>query len=70
MTSNVITQVFAVLLGCLLLASVGAFLMAIPLLSVVSIIFLLLGLMLMFALGMHAGGRRIRISRRNSYRAG
>jgi hypothetical protein len=70
MTSNVITQVLAVLLGCLVLATVGVFLMTVPLLSAVSVILLLLGLMLMFALGVHAGGRRIRVMRRNSYRAG
>jgi hypothetical protein len=70
MTSNVITQVFAVLLGCLFLGTVGVFLMAVPLLSLVSVILLLLGMMLMFALGLHAGGRRIRILRRNTYRAG
>jgi hypothetical protein len=70
MTSNVITQVFAVLLGCLFLGTVGVFLMAVPLLSLVSVILLLVGMMLMFALGLHAGGRRIRIPRRNSLRAG
>jgi hypothetical protein len=70
MISNAITQVFAVILGCLLLASVGAFLFTVPLLSTVSVVLLLLGLMLMFALGLHAGGRRIKVLRRNGYRAG
>jgi hypothetical protein len=61
MTGNLITSIFAVLLGLALLGTVGAFLMAVPVVSLVSVVSILLALMLMFALGMHAGGRRIRI---------
>jgi hypothetical protein len=66
MTTNVITQIFAVLLGCLFVGTVAVFLVTVPALSLISVIFLLLGLMIMFALGVHAGGRRIRIPRRNT----
>jgi len=63
MTGNLITTVFAVLFGLLVLGTVGCFLLLVPALSLLSIATILTALILMFALGCHAGGRRIRISR-------
>jgi len=50
----------------LLLVSVGAFLLYVPVMAITIIVAILLGLILMFALGFQAGGRRISISRRKA----
>ncbi len=63
--SNLITTVFAVLLALLLAAALSAFLLAVPALSLLTLVLVLTGMILMFALGLHAGGRRIRIRRRH-----
>jgi hypothetical protein len=63
MTSNIITTVFAVLFGALVLATLGSFLLFVPALSIISTVAILLALMFMFALGLYAGGRRIRVHR-------
>jgi len=47
----------------LLLGTVGAFLLYVPLMAVAAVATILLALGLTFLLGMAAGGRRIRISR-------
>jgi hypothetical protein len=47
----------------LLVASIGAFLTYVSAIGIMSVTAILLGLMLTFALGVVAGGRRIRISR-------
>jgi hypothetical protein len=62
MTSNLITAVLAILFGLLVLGTVGAFLLLVPALSLLSVASILLALIFMFVLGCHAGGRRIRIS--------
>jgi hypothetical protein len=64
MTSNRITMIFAVLLAALLLGSVGVFFLKVAMVGMVGFVTTLLALMLMFALGLHAGGRRIKILRR------
>jgi len=64
-TTNLITIVFAALLALLLAGSVSAFLLAVPAVSLISLILILLSLILMFALGLYAGGRRIRVRRRH-----
>ena len=63
MATNLITTIFAALLAILLMGSIVAFLMAVPALSLISTFLVLVSLILMFALGLHAGGRRIRIRR-------
>jgi hypothetical protein len=47
----------------LLVASIGAFLIYVSALGIISVSAIVLGLVLTFALGVVAGGRRIRISR-------
>ena len=64
MTSNLITTVFAALLAVLLVGTMSAFFLAVRAISVLSLIVVLAGMMAMFALGLHAGGRRIRVRRR------
>jgi hypothetical protein len=44
-------------IGLLLLGSIGAFFLFVPLLSIAAVVCLLLGLMLMFGLGVHVGTR-------------
>ncbi len=65
MTSNLITSVFAALLALLLVGTTAAFLLLAPAMSVLTVFVILAGMLLMFALGLHAGGRRIRIRRRH-----
>jgi uncharacterized membrane protein YfcA len=48
----------------LFLASLIAFFLYVPALSVITTLIILLALVLMFGLGAYAGGRRIRIKRR------
>ena len=47
----------------LLLASIGAFLIYVSAIGIIAVVAILLGLVLTYALGVVAGGRRIRISR-------
>lgn len=47
----------------LLVASIGAFLIYVSAIGIMSVTAILLGLVLTYALGVVAGGRRIRISR-------
>jgi hypothetical protein len=53
-----------VLLGVLILGSLGAFLLYVPILPFAAVVIILLGLILMFVLGVQTGGRRIRVFRR------
>ena len=62
MTTNIVTMVFAILLGLLVLGTLGSFLLVVPALPMLSVTAILLALIFMFALGCYAGGRRIRIS--------
>jgi hypothetical protein len=48
-----------ILIGCLFLASLGAFLLYVPVLSVMEVTTTLLGLIVMFCLGIQTGSRRI-----------
>lgn len=63
MMSNLITMIFSVLFGLLVLGTLGTFLLLVPALSLISVASILLALIFMFGLGCHAGGRRIRVSR-------
>ena len=63
MHAKFITTVLAVLLAVLLLGTVGSFLYVFSLFTLFSVMTVVLAHMLMFALGMMAGGRRIRINR-------
>lgn len=62
MKSNLIAMILSVLLALLLLCTMGAFLLLVPAVSLISVAAILLALIFMFALGCHAGGRRIRVS--------
>ena len=53
-----------VLLGVLILGSLGAFLLYVPILPFAAAVTILLGLILMFVLGVQTGSRRIRVFRR------
>jgi hypothetical protein len=66
MIGDTITRIFAVLLAVLLTGSIVGFLMAVSAVSMVSLILILVSLILMFALGLHTGGRRIKIPRRHA----
>jgi hypothetical protein len=63
--TNIITIVFSALLAVFLAGSISAFLLAVPAVSLISLVLVLLAMILMFALGLYAGGRRIRIRRRH-----
>ena len=63
MATNFITMIFSILAACLLVGSVAAFLLEVPAVTFVSLTVILLALLLMFTLGVYAGGRRIRIRR-------
>ncbi len=52
-----------ILAAVLLLSSLGAFLLYVPILPLGIVVVTLLGLILMFLVGVEVGGRRIRISR-------
>jgi hypothetical protein len=58
-----VERYLAIFLGVLILGSLGAFLLYVPVLPLALVVTLLLSLVLMFILGVHAGRRRIRISR-------
>ena len=49
-----------------MLGSLGAFLLYVPILPFAAVVTILLGLILMFILGVHTGGRRIRVLRRKN----
>ena len=53
----------AIFLGFLMLGSLGAFLLYVPILPLAVVVTLLLSLVWMFILGVQTGRRRIRISR-------
>ena len=63
MATNLITSIFSVLAAILLVGSVAAFLLEVPAETLASVAVVLLALLLMFTLGVYAGGRRIRIRR-------
>ncbi|HTS74636.1 MAG TPA: hypothetical protein VMG40_00445 [Bryobacteraceae bacterium] len=56
-----ITRIFSVLLALFLAGTVGVFLVKVPEISFLSVVMILLTFLLMFTLGVYAGGRRIRI---------
>jgi len=61
--ANHVERYIAVFLGVLMLGSLGAFLLYVPVLPLAVVVILLLSLVLMFVLGVQTGRRRIRISR-------
>lgn len=63
MATNLITTVFSILAACLLVGSVSAFLLTVPAVTFAGVTVVLLALLLMFTLGVYAGGRRIRVRR-------
>jgi len=63
MATNLITAIFSILAATLLLGTVAAFLLQVPAVTLASLTVILLALLLMFTLGVYAGGRRIRIRR-------
>lgn len=58
-----VTILLGFFLGAALLGSIGAFLFYVPAMSWITGTVVLLGMVLMFLLGVHTGGRRIRILR-------
>jgi uncharacterized membrane protein YedE/YeeE len=62
--SRHLTIILGFLLSALLLASIGGFLFYVPALSWVTCIVVLVGMILMFLLGVQTGARRIRWSRK------
>jgi hypothetical protein len=60
-----LTASLAVLLGVLILGTFGVFLVYVPILPLAVVVTILLGLILMFMLGVQTGGK-IRISRRKN----
>ena len=63
MATNLITVVFSILGALLLVGTVATFLLEVPAVSFAGVTVILLALLLMFTLGVYAGGRRIRIRR-------
>lgn len=63
---RIITTAVGVLLGVLILGSLGAFFLYVPILPVAAAVTIMLALILMFILGVQTGGRRIRVLRRKS----
>jgi hypothetical protein len=63
MVSNLITMVFSILAAALLLGSVAALLLEVSAVTMANVTVVLLALLLMFTLGVFAGGRRIRVKR-------
>jgi hypothetical protein len=63
MRQNFTAAALWTLLGLLLLGSVGAFLLLVPVLPLAAVITILVALVLMFTLGVQTGGRRIWIRR-------
>jgi len=62
--SRHVTILLGFFLSVLLLASIGGFLFYVPAVSWITCIVVLVGMILMFLLGLHTGARRIRLSRR------
>jgi hypothetical protein len=56
-----VERYLAIFLGVLMLGSLGAFLLYVPILPMAVVAIFLLFLVLMFVLGVHTGRRRIRI---------
>lgn len=56
-----ITRIFSVLVALLLIGSVGVFLLNVQEITLLAVIMILLTFLLMFTLGVYAGGRRIRV---------
>jgi len=52
-----------VALGIVFAGTIGAFLLYVPVLTIFSVSAVLFGFLVMFGLGMQAGGRRIRVKR-------
>ena len=63
-----ITVFLSILLATLFIGTVGGFLLYVPALSIITVTTMLLGLGLMFALGLQTG-RRLRKASRGSHRA-
>ena len=61
-----LTPALGVILGVLILGSVGAFLLYVPILPFAAVVIILLGLILMFILGVQTGGRGWRSSESES----
>jgi hypothetical protein len=61
-----LTTVLEVLLGILILGSLGTFFLYVPILPVAAAVTIMLALILMFILGVQTGGRRIRVFRRKN----
>ena len=61
--SRQVTILAAFFLGALLLGSIGSFLLFVPAISWISVTVVLLGMVLMFLLGVQTGARRIRITK-------
>jgi uncharacterized membrane protein YedE/YeeE len=55
-----------ILLGVLVFGSLGTFLLYVPILPFAAVVTVMVGLILMFILGVQTGGRRIRILKRKS----
>jgi uncharacterized membrane protein YedE/YeeE len=60
------TILLGILLGGLILGSFGALFFYVPLLPFAAAVTIMLGMVLMFILGVQTGGRRIRILKRKS----
>jgi hypothetical protein len=56
-----ITKIISILFALFLSGSVGVFLLKVPEISFWSVVMILLTFLLMFTLGVYAGGRRIRV---------
>jgi uncharacterized membrane protein YedE/YeeE len=63
MKIHVFLIAFVVALGIVFAGTIGAFLLYVPVLTIFSVSAVLFGFVVMFGLGMQAGGRRIRVKR-------
>lgn len=61
-----LTIFLGALLGLLILGSLGTFFLYVPILPFAATVVVMIGLILMFILGVQTGGRRIRIFRRKN----
>jgi len=61
-----LSTAIGILLGILIFGSLGVFFLYVPILPFAAAITILVGLILMFILGVQTGGRRIRILRRKN----
>lgn len=62
--SRNVTIILGCFLGTMLLASIGGFLFYVPAVSWITFIVVVVGMVLMFLLGMQTGARRIRWSKK------